>query len=99
MKSRVRRRLCHVPGACAGIMLVLSAATFASGFPSDPQRTRTASVVGSAWKSDNKPVPMAKLRLRNVVTGKVEAAAVGNADGRFAFNNIETGSYIVELIS
>jgi hypothetical protein len=99
MKSRARRRLYHVSGVCAGILLVLSAATLAFSSGSAAGRTTSASIVGAAWKSDNKPIPNAKLRLRNVVNGKIEATTVGSEGGRFGFLNIESGSYIVELIS
>jgi hypothetical protein len=56
------------------------------------------SVLGGAWKLDNTPIPGARLRLRNVVNGKVEATAVANQAGQFAFSRIEGGTYVVELV-
>ena len=56
-------------------------------------------IVGSAWKADNTPIPHAKVRLRNVVTGKLVAAAEADDGGEFVFDKIETGSYLVELVS
>jgi hypothetical protein len=60
---------------------------------------RATSIMGAAWKSDNTPIPAAKLRLRNVLTGRIEATTVANDLGRFTFNEMESGSYVVELVS
>jgi len=60
---------------------------------------RSTSVVGTAWQSDNTPVKDAHLRLRNVVTGKIEALTDGDDAGQFGFENIEPGSYVVELVT
>ena len=94
MKSRVRWGKYHVVGVCAVITLTLSASISAAA-----QGTAPASIVGSAWKGDNTPFPYAKLRLRSVVTGKIQAMTVSDEAGRFAFDKIATGSYFVELIS
>jgi hypothetical protein len=61
--------------------------------------TRVTAVLGTAWTADNQPIRQAKLRLRNVVTGKIEATALGNETGQFAFENIPGGSYVVELLN
>lgn len=61
--------------------------------------TRVTSILGAAWNVDNTPVKEAILRLRNVVTGKIEAVVKGNAAGQFAFENVEGGSYVVELVT
>jgi hypothetical protein len=60
---------------------------------------RVTSIMGAAWKSDNSPIPAAKLRLRNVLTGRIEATTVANDFGQFTFSGIESGSYVVELVS
>ena len=60
---------------------------------------RSTSVLGSAWNADNSPVKGAHLRLRNVLTGKVEAKADSNEAGQFTFENVERGTYVVELVS
>jgi hypothetical protein len=60
---------------------------------------RATSVFGTAWESDNTPIKDANLRLRNVVNGKIQALTKGNAAGQFVFENIEPGSYVVELVS
>ena len=60
---------------------------------------RTTSILGAAWNVDNTPIKQASLRLRNVVTGKVEALTKANEAGQFAFENINGGSYVVELVT
>jgi hypothetical protein len=60
---------------------------------------RPAAILGSAWTADNTPIKQANLRLRNVVSGKVQAATVANDAGRFAFENVPGGSYVVELVN
>jgi hypothetical protein len=56
------------------------------------------SVIGSAWKVDNTPIPGARVQLRNLVTGKVEGIAVADQAGQFTFSRIEGGTYAVELL-
>jgi hypothetical protein len=60
--------------------------------------TRATAILGSAWTAEYAPIRQASLRLRNVVTGKVEAVTVGNDAGQFAFTNVPGGSYVVELL-
>ena len=66
-----------------------AAATFGS---------RMTGILGAAWTADNSPIKQANVRLRNVITGKVEATAVANDAGQFAFENVPGGSYVVELL-
>jgi hypothetical protein len=60
---------------------------------------RATSITGAAWTSDNTPIPAARVRLRNVLSGKVEATTVANDMGQFAFTGIESGSYVIELVT
>lgn len=60
---------------------------------------RTTTIRASAWNSDSSPIKGANLRLRNVVTGKIEAVAKANDAGQFTFENVEGGSYVVELVT
>jgi len=39
------------------------------------------------------------LRLRNGITGRIEATTVANAAGQFSFANVKGGTYIVELVN
>jgi Carboxypeptidase regulatory-like domain len=61
--------------------------------------SRATSIVGVAWNADNSPIPAARVRLRNVVTGTVAATAVANEIGQFTFTAVEPGSYLIELVS
>lgn len=58
-----------------------------------------ATILGAAWKTDNTPIPDARLRLRNVTTGRVEATTVANAGGQFTFEQVEGGSFVIELVN
>ena len=49
-------------------------------------------------EADNTPIPNARLRLRNVLSGKIAATTTANEMGQFAFNDVESGSYLVELV-
>lgn len=60
---------------------------------------KAGTILGSAWKADNSPIPNAKVRLRNVVTGRAEAMDIADAGGQFTFQNAEPGSYLVELLN
>jgi hypothetical protein len=57
------------------------------------------SIRGAASRGDNAPIPHAKLRLRDVSSGKIRAMTIANDMGQFVFSNVESGAYIVELIS
>lgn len=78
--------------ALPGSTPATAAATGAGGAP-------TTSILGAAWRSDNSPIPRAMLRLRNVLTGRIEATAVANDMGQFAFTGIQSGTYAVEVVS
>jgi hypothetical protein len=57
------------------------------------------SVLGVAWQADSSPIPYARLRLRNTLTGRIAAHTIANDDGRFSFTSVEPGSYLIELVS
>ena len=76
---------------------VAQSATFGTRGPSGAGSL--LSILGSAWKSDNTPIPFAKLRLRNLLTGKIEASTTADVAGQFVFDKIAGGSYLVELVS
>jgi hypothetical protein len=86
---------------------VVAVAGRANGLPPGPSPARVGatpggtgqtSVLGAAWRVDNTPIAGAHVQLRNLVNGKVHAAAVANEAGRFTFSKIEGGSYVVELL-
>jgi hypothetical protein len=103
-KESIRLRL----GALVVVLVCgMSAPPAASGLPparipsrvgATPASNGSTSVLGVAWKVDNTPIPSARLRLRNLVSGKVEATAVSDLTGQFTFAGIEGGTYVVELL-
>jgi hypothetical protein len=60
---------------------------------------RATLIRGAAWNADNSPIPGARLRLRDVGTGRIAATAIANDTGQFKFDNVEGGSYVIELVS
>jgi hypothetical protein len=60
---------------------------------------RSTAIVGTAWESDNTPIPQARLRLRSVVTGRIQATTMANELGEFTFHSVEPGSYVIELVN
>ena len=60
--------------------------------------THQASVVGAAWNADSTGIPGARLRLRNVATGKIVAATRADDSGQFRFQAVPDGSYVIELV-
>jgi hypothetical protein len=69
------------------------------GSAAPASEARSTSILGVAWNADDSPIPDAKLRLRNAITGRSEAATVADSAGRFTFSNIEGGTYVVELVN
>lgn len=59
---------------------------------------KTAAVRGMASKADNAPLPGAQVQLRNAITGKIEAKAVADHSGQFAFPHLNGGTYVVEVL-
>jgi hypothetical protein len=55
-------------------------------------------VTGVAWHRDNTPVSHALLRLRDVTAGRIVTGTQADAAGRFAFQSVPSGSYLVELV-
>ena len=59
---------------------------------------RGVQVVGVAWTAEYTPVHDPRLRLRNALSGLVAAMTVGNQQGEFAFDEVDGGTYVVELV-
>ena len=76
-----------------GVMLVVSLTA-----ASQNVTQRSASIQGVAWHADNSPVALAKIRLRNVVNGRIQGGVIANEEGRFVFPEVQPGAYLVELV-
>ena len=59
----------------------------------------TGVILGSAWRGDTTPYPQPRIRLRNVENGRGVARTVGDGEGRFRFDRVDPGAYVVELMS
>lgn len=86
----------RVSALCSAVsaMLVVSLAAVPLG-----DTKPATSIQGVAWEADNSPVRFAKIRLRNVVNGRIQSGVIANADGRFVFKEIPPGAYLVELVN
>ncbi len=62
-------------------------------------RAATGTVLGSALRGDNAPYPEARIRLRNVETGRGVARTTSDAGGRFRFESVDPSVYVVELLA
>jgi len=59
---------------------------------------RINAIVGYTRTSANEAIPFARVWLRNVRTGEIEARAVADQFGQFLFLDIHPTGYVVELI-
>lgn len=57
------------------------------------------SIQGAARQSNNAPLPGAVLRLRNVITGKLQERTIADDAGNFLFTNVAAGTYVIELVT
>jgi hypothetical protein len=87
----------RLPALFAAVLLLVAAASLHAGAPIPP--ARGTSILGNVWTADNQPIPGARLRLRNVGSGKIEAVTAANEAGKFTFSGVEPGTYVVELVN
>jgi hypothetical protein len=59
----------------------------------------TGTILGTAWRGDTTPLPQARMRLRDVHTGRGIARTNTDTDGRFRFDGVDPGAYVVELLA
>ncbi len=55
-------------------------------------------LIGTTRSFNNSPISNARLRLRSITNGRIEAQLTSDAEGRFAFRAIEPGTYVVEMM-
>jgi hypothetical protein len=96
--------------ACALCVVLAAMQPAGSAFGQAPHTARAALsnaiaptaaglIVGSVWGHDNLPVANPLVRLRDLSSGRIVRGAEGDADGRFTFERIPAGSYLVELVN
>jgi hypothetical protein len=81
----------------AACVLLTAASAIRAG--AAPAAARATLIQGNAWTAENAPIPAARLRLRNVASGKIQGATTANEAGQFTFANVEPGTYLVELVN
>jgi len=59
---------------------------------------KTNALLGFARTSLNTPIPYARVVLRNIRTGEVFARTTANQRGEFSFVDVDSNSYVVELL-
>lgn len=57
-----------------------------------------AMILGTAWASDNSPIPAARVRLRRLPSGLIVGRAQADERGEYVFGPVEPGSYVIELV-
>ncbi len=62
-----------------------------------PKARSTTSVVGSVWSPRDEGVPDVTVRLRDFVLGEISAVTWTNEAGDFAFEQVASGTYILEV--
>jgi hypothetical protein len=98
-EDSVLRRLARFGALAVCLAAAPMAQPRASAGSPDPPRvratappSRSTSILGAAWNADDSPIAGARLRLRNGITGRIEATTVANAAGQFSFANVEGGT-------
>jgi hypothetical protein len=105
--SNRRKAIRLTAGGLAAVLLSLPALPLAQ--ESRPAVSRSSSktaavvstgtILGTAWRGDSTPYPQARIRLRNVQNGRGIGRTVSDVDGRFRFERVDQGAYVVELLS
>ncbi len=85
-------------GWLLGVVLAATAAAPATARIAAPEGAGSGSLIGAVWTQANEPVPDVIVRLRSVVSRRIERFALANELGRFEFRDLEGGQYIVEVV-
>jgi len=64
-----------------------------------PLLENQAAIIGRARTILNTPVPFARMVLRNIQTGLIEAEATADQEGRFSFLRLRAAGYVIEMMS
>ena len=67
--------------------------------PTAAGREEPGVVRGVVWNVDNTPLPNARVRLRNIETGRVASTAETSTTGQFLFTGVARSVYLAELVS
>jgi hypothetical protein len=87
-----------------GLLLALASGRMTVGLlaarpsPGGGSASATGVVRGVVWNADNSPLPNGKVRLRDVLTGRVEGQAVTTDRGEFVFDKVHGATYVSEVV-
>jgi Carboxypeptidase regulatory-like domain len=80
------------------LALVVSMAGTPSVFAAGAQAPANSSMSGSVRNSSGRSIANATVRLRDLETGQLAAAATSDAAGQFSFPGLAAGSFTVEIV-
>src|SRR5882672_5492126 len=92
-------RLLSVAGALALLVAPMYAQTAAPKLLPGTRPGVLSSIAGKAVSSTNAPMGSTLIRLRDVRFGRVIATTITDKAGQFEFKGVDTGSYIVEMMT
>jgi hypothetical protein len=95
----MRHKLLSVAGALALLALPLYAQTAAPRLLPGTKPGVLSTISGKAINALNAPVSTTLIRLRDVRFGRVVATTLTDKAGQFEFTGVDTGSYLVEMMS
>jgi len=88
--------------ACLSVVLAATLAVPAASAQTPVSRaTLTAHagiVLGTVRDGAERPIPAARLRLRNLDAGRILMTTRGDQEGNFRFTGVTAGAYLVELV-
>jgi hypothetical protein len=100
MQMRLRYTFVRTTALAAGLTCLVASAALALG--SAPVRPGSAAATGAVrgvvWTAENSPLPNAKVRLRNLQSGRVESEAVTTERGEFVFEHVPSASFLTEVV-
>jgi hypothetical protein len=95
----MRHRLLAVAGMLALLVAPMYAQTTAPKLLPGTKPGVLSTIAGKAVTSTNAPLGSTVIRLRDVRLGRVVATTTTDKAGQFEFKGVDTGSYIVEMMS
>jgi hypothetical protein len=90
-------------GICLAVTLAVSASPRSVARAQTPVQgielsAHAASIAGTVLDGDEHAITAARLRLRDVTTGRIVMTAQAGQNGEFRFGGIPRGSYLIELV-
>jgi len=92
-------KLLSVAGTLALLVAPMYAQTAAPKLLPGTKPGVFSSIAGKAVSSTNAPMGSSLIRLRDVRFGRVVATTITDKAGQFEFKGVDTGSYLVEMMS